>query len=136
MKKILFLAVITFFTLAISGCGKDLGNNSNISSNSSGSGSGSSGGGSSYQSDRATLILNNISSNPYKFYFDGDYQTTISGHSSKSYNVRTGYHVIRVVQSSGYTFYATDETYTFTAVAGGTYYCTFPEDSWGKSQQE
>lgn len=133
MKRIVFLLVISI--LAISGCQKDLGSGSNISpsTNSNSSGGSSSGGGSgSSSSNRATLYLSNRSDNPYKFYFDDVYQATIPGDTYRVYTVSPGYHAIRVVQYSGYIFYPTDETYTFTAVAGGVYTCVFPEDSFGK----
>ena len=132
MKKVIFLLVVSL--IAISGCEKNLGSNSN-SDSSSGSGSsysGGSGSGSSSSSNTATLYLTNKSDNPYKFYYDDVYQTIIPGDSYRVYTISTGYHSVRVLQYSGYIFYPTDELYTFTAFAGGKYYCVFPEDSFGK----
>ena len=108
MKKFIFLSLISIFVISISGCDKSLGET------------------------KATVNCNNVSNNPYNVYIDGKYKEVINGKSSKSYKVSTGYHKVRVVQKSGYVVYATDETYDFTAEAGGVYNIYFPEDNFGK----
>ena len=78
------------------------------------------------------IKMMSISSHPYTIYIDGENNGTINGGGSNIYAVAPGSHTVRVLQESGYAFYATDETYTVTCTAGSTTIQEFPEDSWGK----
>lgn len=70
---------------------------------------------------------------PYTVYIDGSEVGHIAGGGSHNFPVAPGNHSVRVLQESGYYFYATDETYNLTCVAGSTVSQEFPEDSWGKN---
>lgn len=79
------------------------------------------------------LRLSNVSSNPYTVYLDGVNMGTLSGGYYSELEVNPGVHTVRVIQNSGYVFYATDETYEITCAAGYRITQEFPESSLGKS---
>lgn len=78
------------------------------------------------------IRLMSTSENPYTIYIDGAEVGSIGGGGVRTFPVTPGNHSVRVLQESGYVFYATDETYNVTCTAGGTISQEFPEDSWGK----
>lgn len=81
----------------------------------------------------SVLHLSNVSSNPYTVYLDGVNMGTLSGGYYSELEVNPGVHIVRVVQNSGYVFYATDETYEITCNAGYRVTKNFPESDLGKS---
>lgn len=83
----------------------------------------------------STIRLKNTSSNPYTIYLDGVKQGTLNGGYYADFEVNPGSHSVRVIQNSGYVFYATDESYTISCPAGYRKDKDFPESILGKSAE-
>lgn len=65
------------------------------------------------------ITLVNNSSDPYTVQIDNLDYGTISGHNQSTIEVNPGSHHVKVVQQSGYIFYATVKEYDIDCYAGG-----------------
>lgn len=65
------------------------------------------------------ITLTNNSSDPYAVYIDDIEYETVSGDASSTIEINPGCHHVKVVQKSGYWFYATVKNYDVSCYAGG-----------------
>ena len=90
-----------------------------------------------FENGAGFIKMVSTSNNPYEIFIDDVSQGRIEGKKSKTYTVAADEeHKVYVKQLSGYTFWATTETYYITVGRGQTYTKNFPNSSLGKNTEQ
>lgn len=90
-----------------------------------------------FENGAAYIKMVSTSNNPYEIFIDDVSQGKIEGKKSKTYTVAADVkHEVHVKQLSGYSLWATTETYYITVERGRTHTKEFPESILGKKSDQ